>query len=99
MEVNIYTIIISITIAVLTFAVTFYIKDYLQKRSDYNKLRKKLEKFAGKGANVLYSTGSGTGIGMGPKYLKLLITIKMALHLKTIFRQYLFLQENLFNRK
>ena len=53
MQVNIHTIIISITTAVLTLPVTFYIKDYLQKRSDYNKFRRKLEKFAGKCANVL----------------------------------------------
>ena len=42
--------------------VSFYIKDFLQTRSEYNKLRKKLENVAGKRATILYA---GTGFGPG----------------------------------
>ena len=53
--------------AAVSVAVTFYIKDYLQKRADYAKLRKKLEKIAGKNATVIYfpERGGMSSIGAG----------------------------------
>ena len=72
MQVNIYTLIISVVTFVISAAVTFYIKDYLQKRSEYGKLRKKLEKIAGKHASVLYSPGPGASIGIGPQIFKII---------------------------
>lgn len=50
--------ILYIIIGVISVAVGFYIKDYLQRRSDHAKLRTQLETFAGKGAPILYSVGS-----------------------------------------
>ena len=48
-------ILATIATIVVTVAVTFYIKDYLQKRTEYAKLRKKLQKIAGKEAEILYA--------------------------------------------
>jgi hypothetical protein len=52
--------IISIAVGGISVAIAFYIKEFLQKRSDFNKFRKKIERIAGKNATILYS---GTGIG------------------------------------
>ena len=89
MEVNIYTLIISIVTVVISTGVTFYVKDYLQKWSDYNKLRKKLEKIAGKHARVLYSPGHGANIGMGPQLFEIIDSdtqgITLRNELQTVF--------------
>jgi hypothetical protein len=63
------TIIISIITAIVTFAIIFYLKDFLQRRSNFIKLKNKLERIAGKGAPVIYSPG--TGIGFGPQLFKI----------------------------
>ena len=69
MNFNVWTLIISIVVFVVSAGLTFYLKDYIQRRSDYGKLKKKLEQIAGKGAMVIYSPG--TGVGMGPQLFKL----------------------------
>ncbi len=58
-------------VLVPTAAVTFYLKDYLQKRADYRSLRQKLEQIAGKEARVLYSLGPGANVGIGPQLFKI----------------------------
>ena len=63
MSVDVPTVVISILASVVLSMLTFYLKDYLQRRSDYGKLKKKLEQIAGKGAMVVYSVGSGMGMG------------------------------------
>jgi hypothetical protein len=63
MSVDVSTVVISILASVILSMLTFYLKDYLQRRSDYQKLKKKLEQVAGKGAMVVYSIGSGIGMG------------------------------------
>lgn len=61
---TLFTGFISISLTIITgaisVAVAFYIKEYLQKRSEFKKFRIKIEKIAGKNAVILYS---GTGIG------------------------------------
>jgi len=69
MSFNVSTLIISIVAFVVSAGLTFYLKDYIQRRSDYGKLKKKLEQIAGKGATVIYSPG--TGLGMGPQPFKI----------------------------
>ena len=69
MSFDVPTLIISILAFVVSAGLTFYLKDYFQKRSDYGKLKKKLEQIAGKGAMVIYSPG--TGMGMGPQPFKI----------------------------
>lgn len=63
MSVDVPTVVISILASVILSMLTFYLKDHLQRRSDYGKLKKKLEQKAGKGAMVVYSVGSGLGMG------------------------------------
>ena len=43
-------------------AITFYLKDFLQNKSEYKKLKKKLEAVAGRNAYIVY-TGAGSGVG------------------------------------
>lgn len=47
---------------VVSVAITFYMKDFLQKKSEYKKLKKKLEAVAGRNAYIVY-TGTGSGVG------------------------------------
>ena len=47
--------VISIVTLVVAIGITFYVKDFYQKRSEYKKLEDKLNKIAGKGATVIYS--------------------------------------------
>ena len=54
MPTDVFSFALSILVAAVSVAVTFYIKDHLQKRADYARLRKKLEKIAGKNATVVY---------------------------------------------
>lgn len=69
MSFNVWTLIISIVAFVVSAGLTFYLKDYIQRRSNYGKVKKKLEQIAGKGAMVIYSPG--TGVGMGPQPFKI----------------------------
>ena len=69
MSFDVETLVISIIAFVVSAGLTFYLKDYIQRRSDYEKLKKKLEQIAGKGATVIYSPG--TGVGMGPQPFKI----------------------------
>jgi len=66
MSFDVSTLIISIIVFVVSAGLTFYLKDYIQRRSDYGKLKKKLEQIAGKGAMVIYSPGTGVGMGSQP---------------------------------
>ena len=45
---------ITIIVGAISVAISFYIKDFLMQKAQYRKLRKKLEKVAGRNANVLY---------------------------------------------
>ncbi|MEO1891841.1 MAG: hypothetical protein ABGX84_03440 [Alcanivorax sp.] len=47
---------------VVSVAITFYLKDFLQNKSEYKKLKKKLEAVAGRNAYIVY-TGAGSGVG------------------------------------
>lgn len=47
---------------VVSVAITFYLKDFLQKKSEYKKLKVKLETVAGKNAYIVY-TGAGSSVG------------------------------------
>jgi hypothetical protein len=51
----------TIVVGAISVGVSFYVKDYLQKRSDYFNMKKKLDRIAGKNATVIYETSSGTG--------------------------------------
>lgn len=51
-----------IATTVVSVAITFYMKDFLQKKSEYKKLKKKLEAVAGRNAYIVY-TGAGSGVG------------------------------------
>lgn len=55
-------LIITISTTVVSVGITFYLKDFLQKRLEYKKLRSKLEAIAGKNATIVY-TGVGANIG------------------------------------
>ncbi|PKF80617.1 hypothetical protein CW749_05580 [Vibrio sp. vnigr-6D03] len=62
MEFDYLKILFAVVTTVLSVAITFYLKDYLQKKSEYKKLKEKLEAVAGRNAYIVY-TGSGSGIG------------------------------------
>ena len=59
-NIGIVEIVIAIVSLVVAAAITFYIKDWYQKRRDYNQLIEKINKIAGKGAKVIYAV---PGIG------------------------------------
>lgn len=77
-------IIITIFTGAMSVALAFYIKEYLQKRSNFSNLRKKLDQIAGKNAFVIYNPGHG--IGMGPQLYKIIaidqhgVTLKNEIH-------------------
>ena len=62
--VNLTTLIIGLITLVGTIVITFYIKDYLQKKREFAQLREKLENIAGKNAKILFESGSGIGGGL-----------------------------------
>ena len=51
---NIQEIAISIVVGAISVAISFYLKDFLLRKQEYQKLRAKLEKIAGKNATVIY---------------------------------------------
>lgn len=57
------SVLASVVASVTVTGLTFYLKEYLQGRSDYGKVKQKLAEIAGKGAKVVYSVGSGLGMG------------------------------------
>jgi len=89
MPTNILSFSLSILAAAVSVAVTFCIKDYLQKRADYAKLRKKLERIAGKNATVIYHPERGGTSVLGTGLCKIVeidehgITLKN--ELQTVF--------------
>ncbi|MBS9930990.1 hypothetical protein R7M92_23890 [Vibrio sp. Vb2880] len=62
MEFDYIKILFAVVTTVISVAVTFYLKDFLQKKSEYKKLKTKLEAVAGRNAYIVY-TGAGSGIG------------------------------------
>ena len=62
--VNLTTLIIGLITLVGTIVITFYVKDYLQKKREFAQLREKLENIAGKNAKILFDSGSGLGGGL-----------------------------------
>jgi hypothetical protein len=79
--INITTLIVGLITLVGTVIITFYVKDYLQRKLEYKQLRRKLEKIAGKNATILYCP-SAVGLGAGLQEFKIIdidgsgITIK-----------------------
>lgn len=49
------TLIIGIITGTISAAIIFYLKDYLQERSNYLKFKKKIENLVGTGATVIYN--------------------------------------------
>ena len=86
--INITTLIVGLITLIGTLVITFYVRDFLQKRQEYKQLLGKLEKIAGLNAAILYSP-SAVGVGAGLQEFKIIdidesgITIKNELH--TIF--------------
>jgi hypothetical protein len=82
--INITALIVGLIALVGTIAITFYVRDYLQKKQEYKQLREKLEKIAGRNAKILYSP-----VGVGLQEFKITgidesgITIENELH--TVF--------------
>jgi hypothetical protein len=66
MQIDLLPILIFLISLVTTVAITFYLKDYLQSKNEYRKLRKKLEKVAGKNSTIIYATTIG---GFGASHL------------------------------
>ena len=62
MQIDLLPAIVFLITTVVAVAISFYVKDFLQTKSEYGKLRKKLERVAGKHATILYG---GTGFGPG----------------------------------
>ncbi|MET2900387.1 hypothetical protein ABXV22_19020 [Vibrio rotiferianus] len=62
MEFDYIKILFAVLTTVISVAITFYLKDYLQKKSEYKKLKGKLEAVAGRNAYIVY-TGAGSGVG------------------------------------
>jgi putative effector of murein hydrolase LrgA (UPF0299 family) len=50
-------ILITIVVGTISVAVSFYLKDFLMQKAQYRKLRKKLERIAGKNAAIIYDEG------------------------------------------
>ena len=86
--INISTLIVGLIALIGTIVITFYVKDFLQRKQEYKRLREKLEKIAGRNATILFCP-SGGGIGGGLQEFKIIdidgsgITLKNELH--TIF--------------
>lgn len=53
-------ILITITVSILTVIFTYFISNFLRERSEYAKLRQKLETIAGKNSKIVYE-GSSVG--------------------------------------
>jgi len=51
---NIQEIAITIAVGAISVAISFFLKDFLRQKLEYQKLRAKLEKIAGKNASVIY---------------------------------------------
>ncbi|XPF93216.1 hypothetical protein ACM9HF_14460 [Colwellia sp. RE-S-Sl-9] len=62
MEFDYAKILFVVVTTVVTVAITFYLKDFLQKKNEYKKLKNKLEAVAGRNAYIVY-TGAGSGVG------------------------------------
>lgn len=62
MDLDYAKILFVVLTTVLSVAVTFYLKDFLQKKNEYKKLKGKLEAIAGRNAYIVY-TGAGSGVG------------------------------------
>lgn len=63
MEFDIGSLITAIIIAALSLPITFYIKEWLQKKSDRKNMREKLERLSGKNAQIVYTLGGELDIG------------------------------------
>lgn len=63
MQIDLLEVGIFFVTLIVTVAVTFYIKDFFQKKSEYSKLRKKLERIAGKHATIIYNVPGSSGPG------------------------------------
>lgn len=67
---DVLSLVLSIIGASISVATAFYIKDFLERRAEYRKLRRKLEGIAGKNAEVIYIHPSQSGI-VGPLLYKI----------------------------
>lgn len=62
-EVDLFNVLVFLVVLVVTVAVTFYLKDFLQKRMEYGALRKKLATISGKGSTIIYLPGNHQLLG------------------------------------
>ena len=61
MNIEISTIIVAVITSVITVFLAFYLRNHLQEKFDYRKLKAKLESIAGKNAKIVYSGAGNTG--------------------------------------
>jgi len=62
LEFDYIKILFTVVTTVISVALTFYLKEFLQKKNEYKSLKKKLESVAGKKAYIVYAgEGSTTG--------------------------------------
>lgn len=55
MNISFIQILITIVVGAISVALTFYIKEYLQKNKEYKSFKEKIDKVAGKNSTVLYA--------------------------------------------
>ena len=82
MEITFFSLLLPIISAAVIVALTFYLKEYLQKRAELSKLRKKLEDIAGKNSTIVYSPGPGVAPGIGAQLFKIIDTDQHGVTLK-----------------
>lgn len=59
MEISFVQILVTIVVGAISVALTFYIKEYLQKRREYKVFKDKINSIAGKNSTVLYCPEGG----------------------------------------
>jgi hypothetical protein len=61
-SVDLTTVVLSVVASSFGVAIAFYVKDYLEQRGAYRRLRTRLERIAGKNATVVYESPQSTQI-------------------------------------
>lgn len=59
-DINFTTVVLSVVTSSFGVAIAFYVKDYLEQRGAYRRLRARLERIAGKNAVVVYENPKST---------------------------------------
>ena len=55
MELNLTSLLLSLVLAAISVAISFYLKEYFQKKTNYKKFKEKLNAIAGKRSQILYA--------------------------------------------